>query len=285
MAIVIKERFRKFTPPILIEWLKSARDHLSKAPMEFVSEWPESVRGWNVESIAEMHARNWSAYLASLHGITPFGVGDKSTPGPDVDPWDIINHNNVVSFAAVLGMAAQGRRELAFLDWGGGVGHYCALVQTLMPNLVLDYHCQDLPVFCEVGRKNLPAARFWSEPDACFLRTYDLVFAGSSLWYARDWRCMLKKLARATKHYLFVSRMIFVSKVESFVAIQRPASAHGYATEYPMWILNREEFLGAARASGLEPVREFLIGHGPRIHRAPEEGAFRGFLFRPLAAP
>ncbi|WP_415910919.1 hypothetical protein [Oleiharenicola sp. Vm1] len=184
----------------------------------------------------------------------------------------------------MLGMAAQGRQRLSFLDWGGGVGHYGALAQALMPDLALEYACQDMPVFCEVGRRHLPRARFFSEPDACFAQRYDLVFAGSSLWYMRDWREMLGKLARATDRYLFVNRMIFVDRVTSFVAIQRPGKAHGYATEYPMWILNRTEFLEAARAAGLEPVREFLIGHGPRIHRAPEEGAFRGFLFRPAIA-
>jgi putative methyltransferase (TIGR04325 family) len=275
-------QLRQIIPPIVIELAKWLRDHLSKAPVEYIPEWPDATRGWNVESIADMHARNWPDYIMSLHKPSPLGVGQAPYVGRDVDPWDIINHNNLISFAAVLGMAAQGRDRLSLLDWGGGIGHYGALAQALMPELALDYYCQDMPRFCEVGRRNLPHAHFWSEPNACFTRRYDLVFAGSSLWYARDWREMLGNLARATIRYCFMSRMIFVSRSPSFVAIQRPSAAHGYATEYPMWILNRDEFLATARSAGLELVREFLIGYGPRIHRAPEDGAFRGFLFRPL---
>lgn len=276
---------KQIVPPLGVEIAQALRDRLGTPPVEYLEAWPAETRGWNVESIAAMHDRNWPGYLASLLGIAPLGGVTAAGSGRNVDPWDIINHNNVVSFAAVLGMAAQGRAELSFLDWGGGVGHYGALAQTLMPGLKLDYHCQDMPVFCEVGRRHMPQAHFWSEPDACFARRYDLVFAGSSLWYMPDWQGMLAKLAGATTRYLFVSRMIFVDRVPSFVAIQRPGTAHGYATEYPMWILNRGEFMDAARAAGLEPVREFLIGHGPRIHRAPEEGAFRGFLFRPQPVP
>lgn len=271
---------RKFAPPATIDWLQAVRDYLGTAPVEWLPSWPEGTRGWNVDSIAALHDSNWPEYVASLRGIAPLG-GAKLRGGRAVDPWDIINHNNAASFAAVLGMAAQGRERLSFLDWGGGIGGYGALAQALMPELALEYSCQDMAVFCEVGRRNLPNARFYSEPDACFVERYDLVFAGSSLWYVRDWPEMLGKLARATKRYLFVNRMIFVERVPSFVAIQRPSAAHGYATEYPMWIINRGELLDVARRAGLEPVREFLIGHGPRIHRAPEEGAFRGFLFRP----
>ena len=279
MKNISRKRLRRVVPPIFIDWFKALRDYLFRAPVEYIDTWPESARGWNVGSIADMHARNWPDYLASLRGIAPFGVGQTAAIGCDVDPWDIINHNNTVSFAAVLGMAAQARSELTMLDWGGGVGHYCVLAQTLMPELKIEYHCQDMEVFCEVGRRNLPQANFWSKPDECFHRRYDLVFAGSSLWYAQDWRAMLSKLGSATDRFCFVSRMIFVVKAPSFLVIQRPATDHGYATEYPMWILNRGEFLGAAREAGLEPVREFLIGHGPRIHRAPEHGFFRGFLF------
>jgi putative methyltransferase (TIGR04325 family) len=279
----LKRLLKRVLPPIAADWALALRDRLGKAPLEYLSAWPEEARGWNIESIAALHERNWPGYVGALRDIVPLGIGHALPAGRHADPWDIINHNNIVSFAGVLGLAAQGKRELSFLDWGGGVGHYGALAQTLMPELQLDYHCQDMPVFCAVGRRNLPQAHFWSEPDACFHRRYDLVFAGSSLWYARDWRSTLAKLSGATGRYCFVSRMIFVVNAPSFPAIQRPDADHGYATEYPMWILNRSEFLAAARDAGLEPVREFLIGHGPRIHRAPEEGTFRGFLFRPVS--
>ena len=277
----LKRLMKRVLPPIAADWALALRDRVGKAPLEYLPSWPNYTRGWNIESIAAMHERNWPGYLAALRDIVPLGIWHALPAGRHIGQWDVINHNNIVSFAAVLGLAAQGQRKLSFLDWGGGVGNYGALTQALMPDLQLDYHCQDMPVFCEVGRRNLPHAHFWSEPDACFHRCYDLVFAGSSLWAVRDWRGALKKLSLATERFCFVNRMIFIESTPSFVSIQRPASAHGYATEYPLWILNRGEFLSAARDVGLEPVREFLVGHGPRIHRAPEEGTFRSFLFRP----
>ena len=60
--------------------------------------------------------------------------------------------------------------------------------------------------------------------------------------------------------------------------LQRP-TAHAYDTEYPLWVFNRGEFLEAARQCGLVLQREFLISQGPRLHRAPEQGTFRGYLF------
>jgi len=269
-------------PPIAADALRALLDYVRPAAMEYLpSGWPEASRGWNVASIAKFHEQRWPDYLDSIKAISPLGIAPsvmrKSTRRVDV--WDIINHNNLVSFAYVLALASRRHERLSMLDWGGGIGHYCALSRVLVPDLILDYHCQDLPVFCEIGRKNLPQATFFDVPDACFQREYDLVFAGSSLWYARDWKALLRKLATSSRGYLFVTRMLFINKNVSFAAIQRPG-AHAYDTEYPMWILNRQEFLAEAEANGMRPMREFLIGHGPRIHNAPEQGAFRGFLFR-----
>lgn len=277
-----QQLIKDLLPPALLRFTQGALDYFRPAPVEYLpSGWPQHARGWNMESIAALHDRRWPDYLKALAGITPLGVDAHiaARPTQHVDVWDIINHNNVMSFAYVLALAAHGRPRMSMLDWGGGVGHYCALSRTLMAGLKLDYFCQDLPVFCAVGRRNLPEATFFDQPDACFGRTYDLVVAGSSLWYATDWQATLAKMAKAADQYVFVNRMIFVQQAPSFVAIQRPGK-HSYDTEYAMWIFNRNEFLEGAAQAGLEPVREFMIGHGPRIHRAPEQGAFRGFLFK-----
>lgn len=279
-----QQLIKDLLPPALLRFTQGALDYVRPAPMEYLpGDWPDTARGWNVESIAQFQQERWSASLAALQSVTPLGVSPAAlaAKGRQVDVWDIIGHNNIMAYAYVLALAAHGKDRIALLDWGGGIGYYYALSKALMPGLELDYHCQDLPVFCAVGRRNLPDVTFWEEPDACFARSYDLVFAGSSLWYARDWRTALGKMAASSTGYVFVNRMIFVQDNPSFAAIQRPGK-HAYDTEYPMWILNRGELLDAARNCGLAPVREFLIGHGPHIHRAPEQGAFRGFLFRRL---
>jgi putative methyltransferase (TIGR04325 family) len=120
---------------------------------------------------------------------------------------------------------------------------------------------------------------FFGEKDECFGSTYDLVLASSSLWYVEDWKSLVQKLAAATQQYLYLTRMVFVEQSPSFIARQRPWD-FGYRTEYLCWIFNRREFLEFVATQGVELVREFLMSEGPRIHRAPEFGDMRGFLFR-----
>jgi len=55
----------------------------------------------------------------------------------------------------------------------------------------------------------------------------------------------------------------------------------GYQTEYLGWFFNQREFLDTFQSLGMELVREFLIEEHPFVHRAPEQGEYRGFLWRP----
>jgi putative methyltransferase (TIGR04325 family) len=275
-----QQLIKDLLPPALLRCAQGALDHVRPAPMEYLpGGWPKTARGWNVESIARVQRERW-ALMAALQSPAPLGVSPAAlaAKGRQVDVWDIIGHNNIMAFAYVLGLAAHGKEKMTMLDWGGGVGYYYALSKALLPGLALDYHCQEVPLLCEIGRRNLPDATFWDEPDACFRRKYDLVFAGSSLWCAPDWKAALGKMAASSDRYVFLNRMIFVEDVPTFVALQRPA-AHSYDTEYPLWIFNRRELIEAAAECGLSLVREFLISQGPRLHRAPEQGVFRGLLF------
>lgn len=235
------------------------------------------IKGWNVSSIAERQKEKWPAYVESLKGARPLGISHEGTMGAQSVDWE--DHNVLITYAYVLALAAHNRRRLTLLDWGGGIGHYFALSQALLPDVDIDYYCQDLPLLCSAGREVLPQAHFFEEPDACFIRSYDLVLASSSLWYEEQWRTLVDKLIGATVEYLYLTRMMFVSRAESFVAVQRPG-AMGYQTEYLCWVFNRNEFVDYLVAHGMELVREFIIGRGSYIHRAPEQGDLRGFLFR-----
>jgi putative methyltransferase (TIGR04325 family) len=241
--------------------------------------WPESSAdepGWNAESVAQTQLERWPAFVRSLATSTPFGLSNESAEGsPDYGV-----HNTIMTFAYVLARAAQGRKRLSMLDWGGGIGHYCVYAQALLPGLELDYHCRDLPNLVVGGRSVLPRATFYVDEDEALAKRYDLVVASSSLHYSRDWRPLLARLAAATTGYLYVTRQPFVTKVDSFVVVQRP-HRHGYQTEYPGWFLNRDEFLTAAGELGLKLEREFLIWEIPNVPNAPEAADYRGFLFSP----
>ncbi len=164
------------------------------------------------------------------------------------------------------------------LDYGGGLGQYAVLARAVSPELGLEYHCRDLPRLTEGGRSVLPDDAHYDNDAAAFGRKYDLVLASGSLFYVRDWRDTLQHLAAVTSDYLFVTRQPIVLRAASFVVLQR-AHRHGYRTEYPGWFLNRQEFLGATRALGLELVREFLVLERPLVPKAPEQTEYRGFLF------
>jgi putative methyltransferase (TIGR04325 family) len=188
-------------------------------------------------------------------------------------------HNAAMVFAYVVTTAAHEKRRLKVLDWGGGVGHYALLARAAAIDTEIDYVVYDLPLLCEAGRKLISNVTFVSDREAALAGTYDLIVASSSLWYERDWRGAVDRLAAACGGYLYVTRMGIVQKAPSFVTIQRPVEAR-YKTEYVCWILNESELVSYVRSIGMDLVREFLIDFGPDIRNAPEQPLLRGYLFR-----
>ena len=116
--------------------------------------------------------------------------------------------------------------------------------------------------------------------EATLSRTYDFVLVSASLHYTPDWALLLRRLAGVADAYVFVTRQPFVDKATSYVAVQHPDRSGYYDTEYPGWVLNRDEFLQAAGQSGLRLVREVVSGEQPFIWGAPEQPVYRGFLFQ-----
>ena len=156
--------------------------------------------------------------------------------------------------------------------------HYFLLTKSLLPNVEIEYHCKDVPILAEYGAQLFPEQHFHAD-ESCLERTYDFVFASTSMHYTEDWQGLLASFARATQGYLFVTRLPTVLEAPSFVFVQRPY-AYGYNTEYMGWCLNRTCFLDEASKLGLVLVREFVTGECPSISRAPEQCQYRGFLFR-----
>ena len=236
-----------------------------------------SAQGWNDPSVAEMQRSKWGSFVQSLSGSEPYGVSHEAPA--DAGNRNLWAHNLIATYGYVLGLAAHKRDRLSMLDWGGGIGHYAVINKCLMPGVTVEYHCEDMPTLCRVGRSLLPEGTFYDDPGRGFDRQYDLVHAGSSLWYSEDWRETATKLASSAEEYLYVTRMMFVQNVDSYVVLQRPHK-YGYNTEYQCWILNQAEFVNHICERGFTLVREFLFGPGPPIANAPEQGFFKGFLFR-----
>jgi len=276
----LKKWTRNWVAPGFIGLAQRALNLVRPAPWEYVPDgWraAPSTRGWNVAGVVELQKAKWSTYAASLEGAAPLGVNHESKGKPDTG--NLRDHNTLLSYAYVLAFAAHQLQRLSLLDWGGGIGHYYPLSKAVLPGVVLDYYCHDLPLFCEAGREGLPEAHFPEKREECFSRRYDLVLASSSIWYEEEWTSLLDQLISVADPYLYITRMIFVERAASYVAIQRPSDA-GYRTEYLCWILNRKEFLDHVLSRGMELLREFMICSSQHIHGAPEQGDYRGFLFR-----
>jgi putative methyltransferase (TIGR04325 family) len=280
---LVKRIARAVLPPAITSTYRQLRRRSREAvppDWEYLpGGWPESSAaspGWNADSVVETQLERWPAFVRSVAATAPFGLSNESAGGlPDYGA-----HNTIMTFGYVLARAAQGRKRVTILDWGGGIGHYCIYAQALLPDLKLDYYCRDLPNLVAGGRTVLPEATFYANEDEALAKRYDLVVASSSLHYSRDWRPLLARLAAATTGYLYVTRQPFVKETDSFVVVQRP-HRFGYQTEYPGWFLNRHEFLTAASESGLKLLREFLIWEIPNVPKAPEAADYRGFLFSP----
>jgi len=234
------------------------------------------IKGWNEPSIVETREARWPAFVRSLEGTGPLGVTYEAL-SPTRKDW--VAHNTLMCYAYVLTLAARKKDSLTILDWGGGAGHYYLISTALLPDVDIQYHCYDLPLLCQLGRKLLPEVSFHEKADDAFRRPYDLVLASSSLQYFENWSEIVQKLAGVTRAFLYITALPIVHRVSSFVVVQRPYH-YGYNTEYLGLFLNRQELLKCVEEAGMELMREFLIDRGPVVKGAPERGEYAGFLFR-----
>jgi hypothetical protein len=228
-----------------------------------------SIQGWVDPSILDSERKKWPTFQRFAREPGPLTLADNSSVGM---------HNNFITFGYVLALAAHQKTALSMLDWGGGLGHYSLVAKALMPGVTLDYHCKDVKLLAEIGPALQPHAKYYIEEDAALARAYDFVMANDSLMLSRDWSRIFGRLAKVTREYLYVALPVVI-RAPSFVVVQR-AHQHGFNTSFMEWFLNRDELLELARSHDLELKREFLQSGIGWVHRAPEQGSFRGFLFR-----
>jgi putative methyltransferase (TIGR04325 family) len=249
-----------------------------------VPEWeavPESSwianDGWLHPSIVDTQVAKWEGFAESIKRPNPLGVAHEAQPGA---PVNVSSHNIIMSFGYVLGRAISTRlgAPVRVLDWGGGLGHYALLAHQLYPETAIDYAICELQPLAEAGRKLVPDAEFTADGGGALQRSYDLIYASSSLQYVRDLYGLLAKIAKSGSHWIMICRMPFVDAAEDFVVVQRP-QRYGYDTEYTGWFLNRNKFVGFMQEHGYRLDREFLNDERPTVANAPEQCSYRGFLF------
>lgn len=283
----MKRFIRELTPPFLWHALRHAYSWLTYTYKHDIIEWeymPEgwktqqknpTSRGWDVESILDSYKANWPIFVKHLEGTLPLGISPESA---SKQRTNVMFHNLLMTYGYVLAVVTQHKSSISMLDWGGGIGHYYLISQSLIPEVKIEYHCKDYPRFVEHGKTLLPDAHFHTDV-SCLERQYDFVLASSALHYEEDWRARLKSLADAARDYLFVTRLPIIHQSPSFVIVQRPYR-YGYNTEYLGWCVNREEFLKHAKTVGLQLIREFVVEQLASVHHAPEQPEHWGFLFR-----
>jgi putative methyltransferase (TIGR04325 family) len=248
---------------------------------EYLSQsWPDlgttsDISGWTSPDIVRVYERKWARFVQLANSTCPLGFSHESELQ---DTNDISAHNLCMTFAYVLGRAAETSGSISILDWGGGVGHYYVLAKALYPTLRITYACKDFEQFARKGANLSPSVSFFSD-DSCLDNKYDLVITSTSLHYSPEWQVTLRQLARASQNYLYVASTPSVCSAASFVFVQRPI-AYGYNTEYVSWCINRNELLREAKEAHLELEREFIYGYAPDIKGAPEQNTYRGYLFR-----
>lgn len=281
------------TPPILLAGLLRARDRIPglapewRACFEYVPEgWARlrsqpGIAGWNAEAVRVAYERKVRDFVDALDGTRPLTVSTSPSRAATVE-GSLYDQNLNLTYAYSLAMAAQSRASVSVLDWGGGVGLFALLARAVLPGVAIEYHCKDVPIVCETGRRLFPSLTFHDD-DQCLERKYDLVLASGSLEYSENWSNVLAGLAGATGRYLYLARMPVCFEHPSFVMLQR-LHIFGVRTEALAWVFNRGELLDAAEAAGMALAREFLVGLRNSVHRAPEAYSSAGFLLTPTLA-
>jgi putative methyltransferase (TIGR04325 family) len=272
----IRNFARDYLPPAAVRLASGLLDSFRGAAFQYVgSSWPRDLKleGWAAEGVQDNREQTWRAFRSSIEDTTLLGISEASLRFPGVVSIDV--QSLYLAYGYCLGLACRTKSNATVLDWGGSVGNYYLIARRLFPEVAFEYTSVDLPAACAAGRKLLSDVTFCDD-SSWQSAEFDFVFSSSSLQYLEDWRPTVAALVQSSKRYLYITRMPFVISGKSFVALQRVKE---YKTEYPGWILNRDEFVSYIEKHGMKLRTQFVNHGGPRIKDAPEENLYMGFLF------
>jgi len=268
---------RKILPPI-IEFLKQRLIRflnpplLEYAPNGWKTVLATDTEGWNSSKFIAEEKDKWEIFCDLVKPPGPLGFSHEE---PVLQSTSNLSfHNLHVTYGYVLGLVGHRKATLSVLDYGGGLGHYFQLGRALLPDLELKFHCKEMPALAEAGKLLNPEVE-WFTDDRCLNNTYDLVMISSSLQYMENWQEQLTAIASSTSDYLLLTRIPVVHHSDSFVAIQK-----AYGSKMLHWQFNKSKLLDQIQKSGLQLIREFIIGDRPAIKGAPEQCELGSWLFR-----
>lgn len=273
-----KSMTKLFLPPFLIEIKRAIvseldrRPWLEYAPAGWKTAMPQrQMSGWDSAQAAETERVKWQAFCANLAGAGPLAFSHESH---NLSTMHVAFHNINMTYAYVLSLAAQGKKAVSVLDWGGSLGHYYLLGQALLPDVMIDFHCKEVPRTAEIGRRLNPAVHWYSD-ESCLTGAYDLVMLNGVLQYMEDWPDMLRRITQVVKGYLFLGMLPLVERGPGFVALQRHYGAEMLHEQF-----NRQRLLMVIEGTGMHLMREFVTGYRPPIKHAPEQCELRSWLFK-----
>ncbi len=269
-----KRALKAVLPPLAAELLRPLLRRpaaLTYAPEGWGTALPrQAAAGYGSPAVAAREREEREPFLRRLMA----GTATLVDPAVDGDAQaSLARQNSAAIFGYVLARAAGVRTRLSILDYGGGLGEHYWIARAMLPGVELEYHCKELPAMAEIGMRLSPGVR-WHRDDACLEGRYDVVMFSSSLQYLREWEAVLRRAAGAAEAYLYLANIPTVLRAPSYVAVQR---LHGAVMPHQQF--NRQAVLDAARAAGLALRREFHMGEHLSVAGAPEQPAYRGWLF------
>ena len=164
----VKEIAKRHLSPFMLHCVKQAYHRVlyGGPEWEFCPQgWApkdSKIKGWNVGAIARTQQAKWPAFLQAIKGTGPLTIAHEA---PLQSEKNFHAHHLLMAYAYVLTLAALKKDKIALLDWGGGIGHYCLLSRCILPELLIEYHCKDVPLLCKTGREMLTEATFFEQDE------------------------------------------------------------------------------------------------------------------------
>ena len=165
---------------------------------------------------------------------------DSSEESRTIPAATLVHEYPLAPVAASL--MAMRRGKIRILDFGGGMGaSFVAVAASCGKPEALEFHIVEGSRVCERGRQLHAGTTnlYFHESLPDVAEAFDLVHAGSSLHYVKDWRGMLRCFTDYSPSMILLAGLP-AGDIQTFACYQ-----NYYGRRMPMWFLNVGEVIGA----------------------------------------
>ena len=153
-------------------------------------------------------------------------------------------------------LATQKNAPVRVLDFGGGLAQTFLDVVASLPNpRAVEFTVVESGPICQRGRmihENLDKVSFHENlPDGD--ENFDIIHAGSSLHYVRDWKEMLKRFSDLGPQLIMLSGLM-AGEIKTFVTYQ-----NYYGSKCPVWFWDIRDILDALNALNFNLIYKSLL--------------------------